>query len=103
MITKEEEQINTLKNINSFMEKKIRKRIKSSVKKEKIVNLWKLYNEIIKSNLNFGKITDFMNKINIIDKDEISINNISNIKDLGKIIFDKLIEYLSYGDFTDKG
>jgi hypothetical protein len=103
VITKEEEQINTLKNINSFMEKKIRKRIKSSVKKEKIVNFWKLYNEIIKSNLNFGKITDFMNKINIIDKDEISINNISNIKDLGKIIFHKLIEYLSYGDFTDKG
>ena len=102
-ITKEEEQINTLNNINSFMDKKIRKRIKSSVKKEKIVNLWKFYSEIIKSNLDFEKITDFMNKINIIDKDEININNIRNINDLNTIIFDKLIEYLSYGDFTDKG
>jgi hypothetical protein len=44
-----------------------------------------------------------MNKINIIDKDEINIKNISSINDLDKIIFDKLIEYLSYGDFTDKG
>ena len=101
-MTKEEEQINTLKNINSFFNKKIRKRIKSSVKKEKIVNLWKFYSEIIKSNLNFEKISDFMNKINIIDKDEININNINNINDLNSIIFDKLNEYLSYGDFTDK-
>ena len=101
-ITKEEEQINTLNNINSFMNKKIRRRIKSSVKKEKIVNLWKLYSAIIKSNFHFEKITDFMNKINIIDKDEINIKNISSINDLDKIIFDKLIEYLSYGDFTDK-
>ena len=101
-ITKEEEQINTLNNINSFMDKKIRKRIKSSVKKEKIVNLWKFYSEIIKSNLDFEKITDFMNKINIIDKDEINIDKIKNINDLNTIIFDKLIEYLSYGDFTDK-
>ena len=85
------------------MDKKIRKRIKSSVKKEKIVNLWKFYSEIIKYNLDFEKITDFMNKINIIDKDEININDIKDINDLNRIIFDKLIEYLSYVDFTDKG
>ena len=103
MTKEEEEQINTLNNINSFMDKKIRKRIKSSVKKEKIVNLWKFYSEIIKYNFDFEKITDFMNKINIIDKDEININDIRDINDLNRIIFDKLIEYLSYVDFTDKG
>ena len=101
-ITKDEEQINTLNNINSFMDKKIRKRIKSSVKKEKIINLWKFYSEIIKYNLDFDKISDFMNKVNIIDKDKININGINSFDDLNKIIFDKLVEYLSYGDFTDK-
>ena len=88
----------TLNNINSKMDKKIRKRIKSRVKKERIINLWKFYSEIINHKLDINKITNYMNKINLIDENGgnlISINNINNINDLNNFIFNKLSEYLS--------
>jgi len=98
--------IMTLNNINSEMDKKIRKRIKSRVRKEKIIKLWKFYMDIINSQMDKDKIKKSINKFYLIDENEDDIiKKISetfnspkknkNYEDLNSIFFNKLNEYLS--------
>ena len=47
--SQKEDEIKTLNKMNSTLNKNIRKKIISSIKKEKIINLWKFQNEIMNS------------------------------------------------------
>ena len=105
-IGKDSQPIMTLNNINSDMDKKIRKRIKSRVRKEKIIKLWKLYIDILNSQIDKDKIKNSINKFHLTEENrEDIINKISEIfntqkknidfKDLNSIFFNKLNEYLS--------
>jgi len=105
-IVKDTKPIMTLNNINSDMNKKIRKRIKSRVRKEKIIKLWKFYIDIINSQMDKDKIKSSINKFYLIEENEEDIiKKISEIfntpknnkvyEDLNSIFFNKLNEYLS--------
>jgi hypothetical protein len=103
---KDTKPIMTLNNINSEMDKKIRKRIKSRVRKEKIIKLWKFYIDIINSQMDKDKIKNSINKFYLIEENgEDIIKKISEIfntpkknkdnEELNLIFFNKLNEYLS--------
>ena len=105
-VAKDTKPIMTLNNINIDMNKKIRKRIKSRVRKEKIIKLWKFYSDIINSQMDKDKIKNSFNKFYLIEeKGEDMIKKISeifntpkknrNFEDLNLIFFNKLNEYLS--------
>ena len=105
-VAKDTKPIMTLNNINSEMDKKIRKRIKSRVRKEKIIKLWKFYIDIINSQRDKDKIKNSINKFCLIEENgEDIINKISEIfntpkknkdyEELNLIFFNKLNEYLS--------
>ena len=103
-LTKQEDKITTINDIYSQGESLVRKRIKSSVKKEKILKLCKTQKEIIKS---------FENKINEkynFNSNESSNNNIfenneneelKKISELNDIIYNKLLDYLDTGIATE--
>ena len=96
-ITKKEEEIITLNKINPELDKAIRKKIKSKVRKEKIINLWKFQNEIINIKIDNEKTNDGTNQdiINILTgKNNMTDSQINN-KDMNSFIFNKLLEYLT--------
>ena len=91
-ITKKEDDIITLNKMNSTLDKNIRKKIQSRVKKERIINLWKFQNEIINSKLDNDKTYQITN----LDEYEQNLtNNNENIQDLKFFLYNKLLEYLS--------
>ena len=90
--TKKEDEIMIINNMNSTIDKNIRRKIKLRVKKEKIINLWKFQNEVMNSKYD----NDKTNQLSNIDEYEQNlINNSENSKDLKFLIFNKLLEYLS--------
>ena len=106
-IIEEETQVMSLIEINSYMDRRIRKRIKARVKKEKILKLLKLQNKIYNldlTELNNEKINNYIDEMNIIDEtiqNIINIKDIKNNKDLNNLIYNQIMEYLSTDDESE--
>jgi hypothetical protein len=86
--------------INSIMDKRIRKKIKARIKKEKIINLWKLQSQFINSLLDNEKTNIWNNdELNNLSDKNIIINNNS---DVNSFIYNKLLEYLETDDESEE-
>ena len=94
-LTMEEEML-TLNNLKNDIDTKLRKRIKSSVKKNKILKLSKIQNNLINSyqeEINSSLLNDEINsKI---------INNFKKISELNNTIYNNLLEYMETEDESE--
>ena len=97
-LTQEEEKITTLNNIYAEDESLIRKKIKSSVQKEKILKLCRMQAKLIESSKN--KIYK-KSKTNENSFENIEENEFKKISDLNNIIYNKILEYINTEEQTD--
>ena len=98
-LTKQEDKITTINDIYSQGESLVRKKIKSSVKKEKILKLCKTQKEMIKSFEKKIKEKSFnshkTSNNNICENNE--NEELKKISELNDIIYNKILEYLDIG------
>ena len=96
--TIEEERMTTLKDIYNEGENQIRKKIQSSVQKEKILKLCKAQEEIIQSyEKKLSEKSLFNNNHNDINTE----TELKKVKELNNIIYNKLLEYLDTEQETE--
>ena len=95
------EEMLTLNNLNDDFDEKLRKKIKSSSKRDKILKLSKIQNDLINSyqeEINSSLINDEINTNNKI------LNNFKKITEINNNLYSNLIEYLNtdYESETDE-
>ena len=95
--TKEEGRMTTLNDIYNQSENQIRKKIQSSVQKEKILKLCKAQEEIIQSYEKKLSEKSILKNNNDINKE----NELKKVKELNNIIYNKLLEYLDTEQETE--
>ena len=96
--TIEEERMTTLKDIYNEGENQIRKKIQSSVQKEKILKLCKAQEEIIQS------YEKKLSEKSLLNNNHSDINKeceLKKVKELNNIIYNKLLEYLDTEQETE--